>query len=67
MAGPNHPMTPDSTARLRRWRDVLLFLAFSHGWTWGFWALAGTVGETVWEWPASLLFYVGGTGVFLGG
>ena len=60
-------MTPDSTARLRRWRDVLLFLAFSHGWTWGFWALAGTVGETVWEWPASLLFYVGGAGVFLGG
>lgn len=60
-------MTPDPTARPRRWRDVLLFLAFSHGWTWGFWALAGALGETVWEWPASLLFYVGGAGVFLGG
>jgi len=51
----------------RRWRDVLLFLVFSHGWTWGFWALAGAVGETVWQWPGSLLFYAGGAGVFLGG
>jgi uncharacterized protein len=48
-------------------RDVLPFLAFSHGWTWGFWALAGVVGETVWEWPASPFFYLGGAGVFLGG
>lgn len=48
-------------------RDILLFLAFSHGWTWGFWGLAATTGETVWEWPASILFYVGGAGVFLGG
>jgi uncharacterized protein len=49
------------------WRDVLLFLVFSHGWTWGFWVLAGAFGDTVWDWPASLLFYVGGAGVFLGG
>jgi uncharacterized protein len=60
-------MLPDPAARPPRWRDVLLFLAFSHGWTWGFWLLAGALGETVWEWPASLLFYVGGAGVFLGG
>jgi uncharacterized protein len=51
----------------RQSRDVLPFLVFSHGWTWGFWALAGAMGETVWEWPGSLLFYVGGAGVFLGG
>lgn len=50
-----------------RGRDVLLFLAFSHGWTWAFWGLAAATGETVWDWPASLLFYVGGAGVFLGG
>lgn len=53
--------------RSRPRTDVLLFLAFSHGWTWGFWALAGELGDTVWEWPASLLFYIGGAGVFLGG
>jgi uncharacterized protein len=60
-------MTPDRAARARGFRDILLFLAFSHGWTWVFWILAGTVGETVWEWPASLLFYAGGAGVLLGG
>ena len=48
-------------------RHVLLFLAFSHGWTWGFWILAALWGETVWDWPASALFYLGGAGVLLGG
>ncbi len=47
--------------------DVLLFLAFSHGWTWGFWVLAGLMGETVWDWPGVAFFYVGGAGVLLGG
>jgi uncharacterized protein len=47
--------------------DVLLFFAFSHGWTWGFWALAGLWGGTVWDWPGAAFFYVGGTGVLLGG
>jgi uncharacterized protein len=61
------PMDHDPSTPPWRWRDVLLFLAFSHGWTWGFWGLAAAVGETVWDWPASLLFYVGGAGVFLGG
>jgi uncharacterized protein len=61
------PGVPPPTVGVDRGRDILVFFAFSHGWTWGFWALAGAVGETVWEWPASMLFYVGGAGVFLGG
>jgi len=51
---------------LRIWQ-LLGFLAFSHGWTWAWWAAATAVGESVWDWPASALFYVGGAGVFLGG
>ncbi len=56
----------DAGLRPRGMRDVLLFLAFSHGWTWGLWALAGVLGETVWEWPAAGFFYLGGAGVFVG-
>ncbi len=63
----SRPMTPDPAARSWRSKDILLFLAFSHGWTWTFWMLAGAFGETVWEWPSSILFYVGGAGVFRGG
>jgi membrane protease YdiL (CAAX protease family) len=48
-------------------RDVLGFLAFSHGWTWAFWALASLGGGSVWERPALYLFLVGGAGVMLGG
>jgi uncharacterized protein len=48
-------------------RDVRGFLAFSHGWTWTFWALATAWGVTVWQQPAVILFIVGGAGVFLGG
>jgi uncharacterized protein len=47
------------------------FLAFSHGWTWAWWGAAGAwahfSGETIWELPAAIAFYVGGAGVFLGG
>jgi uncharacterized protein len=48
-------------------RHVFGFLAFSHGWTWGWWAAAAWSGDTVWEWPAAGLFYVGGAGVLMGG
>lgn len=47
--------------------DVIGFLAFSHGWTWSFWGLAGLSSETVWEMPGVLLFVIGGAGVFVGG
>lgn len=43
------------------------FLAFSHGWTWLFWALASLWGTSIWRPPAVLLFAVGGAGVPLGG
>ncbi|MEX0891924.1 MAG: CPBP family intramembrane glutamic endopeptidase [Gemmatimonadota bacterium] len=48
-------------------RDVLGFLAFSHGWTWAFWALASLAGGSVWEAPGRYLFLVGGAGVMIGG
>jgi membrane protease YdiL (CAAX protease family) len=48
-------------------RDVLGFLAFSHGWTWAFWLLASVWGVTVWQFPATVFFVIGGTGVLLGG
>jgi uncharacterized protein len=47
--------------------DVLGFLAFSHGWTWLFWAAAGAWGTSVWEPPASVFFVIGGAGVIVGG
>ncbi len=56
-----------AAGRAFRSSHILLFLAFSHGWTWGFWVLAALWGETVWHWPASAFFYVGGAGVLLGG
>jgi len=48
-------------------RDILGFLLFSHGWTWLFWGISGTIGPSVWEQPATTLFVIGGAGVFLGG
>jgi uncharacterized protein len=48
-------------------RDVWGFLALSHGWTWGFWAVAASSGVSVWEVPATVFFLFGGAGVFLGG
>lgn len=64
---PTPECTTATRVRARRGSDVFLFLAFSHAWTWGFWALAGTTGETVWTWPGTVFFYIGGAGVFLGG
>jgi len=46
--------------------DIFGFLAFSHGWTWLFWAAAGFRGTSVWEQPATVLFVIGGAGVFMG-
>ncbi len=47
------------------------YLAFSHGWTWLFWAAAWAVavvaGSTIWSPPALWFFVVGGMGVLLGG
>jgi membrane protease YdiL (CAAX protease family) len=43
------------------------FVAFSHGWTWFFWMLAGFVGVSIWRPPALFLFIIGGLGVMLGG
>lgn len=48
-------------------RDVWGFLALSHGWTWGFWAVAAARGMSVWQMPATVFFLIGGTGVILGG
>jgi uncharacterized protein len=47
--------------------DLTGFFAFSHGWTWLFWAAAAFLGASIWEMPAVILFYVGGAGVMLGG
>lgn len=57
---------PDEASHLRT-RDVLLFLVFSHGWTWAFWLLAGLTAESVWDFPAVIFLIVGGAGVFMGG
>lgn len=50
-------------------RPVLGFVLVSHGWTFAFWALAAALaGEGgIWAGPASVAFFVGGAGVFLGG
>jgi membrane protease YdiL (CAAX protease family) len=47
--------------------DLVGFFAFSHGWTWLFWAIAALVGASVWEMPGTIFFYIGGVGVMLGG
>jgi uncharacterized protein len=61
------PPTLAASTTGRGARDILGFLAFSHGWTWLFWALAGVTAETVWAMPAVILFVIGGAGVLLGG
>jgi uncharacterized protein len=51
--------------------EILGFLLFSHGWTWGWWLVAALLamgtGGTIWHMPAAAAFYLGGAGVFLGG
>lgn len=51
----------------RRSTDLWGFLAFSHGWTWAFYAVAGLIGTTAWSYPAVVFFVVGGAGVLVGG
>jgi len=48
-------------------RQIIGFIAFSHGWTVLFYFLASRLGTSVWEPPAVYLFYTGGAGVMLGG
>jgi uncharacterized protein len=52
-------------------RPIAGFLAFSHAWTFGWWALAGVLALTgagsIWAGPAAVAFYIGGAGVFIGG
>ncbi len=43
------------------------FIAFSHGWTWFFWVVAGLMGTSIWQPPALIFFVLGGLGVLLGG
>lgn len=50
-----------------RGRELLGFVAFSHGWTWTFWWLAAQSGESIWQPPALHLFMVGGAGILLAG
>ncbi len=63
---------PSGGLTLRAWlrrHPILGFILFSHGWTFAFWALSALLaGEAgVWSGPASVVFYLGGAGVFLGG
>ncbi|MFN3746801.1 MAG: CPBP family intramembrane glutamic endopeptidase [Hyphomicrobiaceae bacterium] len=50
---------------------IIGFLAFSHGWTFGWWAVAGVLAlsnaGTVWSGAAAIAFYIGGAGVLIGG
>lgn len=48
--------------------DLWGFLAFSHGWTWGFWGIVVAAGVDVWSTPwAMALFAIGGLGLPIGG
>ena len=64
MAGPAFGNPP-------RRSDIIGFLIFSHGWTWGWWLVAALLanrsGGTIWQMPAAAAFYLGGAGVMLGG
>jgi uncharacterized protein len=62
MTDPARPSAPTRGAR-----DIVGFLLFSHGWTWLFWGISGSMGRSVWEQPATSFFVIGGAGVFLGG
>lgn len=49
------------------YRHAAGFFAFSHGWTWILWALAASLGTSVWEAPGVYFFIAGGAGVMIGG
>ncbi len=48
-------------------KPVWGFVAFSHGWTWFFWIIAGLLGASIWQPPGVFFFILGGMGVLLGG
>jgi membrane protease YdiL (CAAX protease family) len=56
-----------STASTLPGKNILGFLAFSHGWTWFFWIVASFLATSIWRPPAVYLFVLGGLGVLLGG
>ncbi len=60
-AGPSHPGEAPGAWQL------LGFLGLSHGWTWAFWGLASSMGDSVWDWPGVAFFYVGATGILRAG
>jgi hypothetical protein len=62
-----HNNSPTTVAGRSGIRDLLGFFAFSHGWTWLFWAIAALLGASIWEMPGVIFFYIGGAGVMLGG
>ncbi len=45
---------------------LLGFFAFSHGWTWLFWAVGAVVSPSIWEMPGLIFLVVGGAGVPIG-
>lgn len=62
------PLSSDFPGRVRLTsKQILGFLAFSHGWTFGFYLIAMLWQQDVWEMPAVIFFILGGAGVFLGG
>jgi uncharacterized protein len=62
-----HNNSPTTGAGRPGIRDLVGFFAFSHGWTWLFWAIAALLSTSIWEMPGVIFFYIGGTGVMLGG
>jgi len=49
----------------RKLPPLLVFAAFSHGWTVAFWAIAAAMPGTVWQAPGRFWFLVGGAGILL--
>ncbi len=62
------PAPTTATEPVRGAADLWGFLAFSHGWTWGFWGIVVGQGVDVWSssW-AMTLFTIGGLGLPIGG
>jgi uncharacterized protein len=47
-------------------RDLLGFLAFSHGWTWLWWTVGALSSPSIWAFPGIAFLVIGGVGVPLG-
>ncbi len=58
-------MTSTASTLLRK--SLWGFVAFSHGWTWFFWIIAGLTCTSIWHPSAIFFFILGGLGVLLGG